>query len=129
MLRQNRATTGSASSSKPDGKATRLPLHIHETEDELFHVCDGELDFQCAGHRTTVLAAARKRQPHSFVVRSSEARWLITTTGGDYERLSAPSGARHDDWPEPLVLTEESSAEIQDVGARHGIRFVGPPLE
>jgi Cupin domain len=68
------------------------PLHVHWTEDELFHVLDGELRLQVADQDLRVGAGeatlAPKGIPHTYRVESPEgARWLVITTRGDFERF------------------------------------------
>ena len=112
------------------------PLHVHDTEDEIFHVRSGELRLvvgdteQRAAAGETLLAP--KGVPHTYVVVSDEgASWLVTTAHGDFERfvraLSRP--AERAELPEPLgPPTPEQEAALGAVAAAHGIRLVGPPL-
>ncbi|MCT2540308.1 cupin domain-containing protein [Sedimentimonas flavescens] len=112
------------------------PLHIHDTEDEVFHVIEGRVRFSVGG-QVTLLAAgqtimAPKGIGHSYVVESHEgAKWLTVTRPGDFEAfvretarpatapgLPAPSGPP----------TPEMAAALTAACARHGIRMVGEPL-
>ena len=67
------------------------PSHVHHTEDELFHLLEGELLFRVADESRQVLAGetflAPKGVPHTYLVVSEEARWLVVTTEGDFERF------------------------------------------
>jgi quercetin dioxygenase-like cupin family protein len=113
------------------------PLHVHHTEDEVFHVLEGELRLQ-AGDREIWLRAgqtllAPRGVPHTYRVESSDgARWLIVTTHGDFERfvraMSRP--AEHSELPARLGPPTPDQAEALAASAReHGIEFVGPPLD
>jgi len=112
------------------------PLHIHDTEDEVFHVFEGRLRFQ-VGSETIELAAgdimlAPKGVPHTFCVDSPEgAHFMTVTQPGDFEAMvrecSRPVG---EGWlPESLPPTPEQVAHLEEVCARHGIRLIGAPLE
>jgi quercetin dioxygenase-like cupin family protein len=112
------------------------PMHIHHTEDEVFHLLEGELrlrighEEQRLGPGQTILAA--KGVPHTYRVESSTgAHWLTVTTRGDFERfvwamarpaeqlfLPPPSG-------EP---TSEAIQHLTEIARTHGIEIVGPPL-
>ena len=112
------------------------PLHVHRTQDEAFHVLAGELRLVVGGEESSVgpgeTALAPKGVPHSYRVESREgARWLVTTTGGDFERfvrrLSRP--AEGDRLPEPAGPPAPEHAEaLARVAKEHGIELVGPPL-
>lgn len=94
------------------------PLHVHRTEDEVFHVLEGEFRFRVGDEEVRVGAGetllAPKGVPHTYRVESAEGRWLVVTTGGDFESLvrAAPPKER---------LPEECAAR--------GIELVGPPLD
>lgn len=68
------------------------PLHIHRTEDEVFHFLEGEFRFQIAGEEqrwgpgTTFLAP--NGVAHTNRVESpAGGRWFTVTTHGDFERF------------------------------------------
>src|SRR5579872_2961600 len=66
------------------------PLHIHR-EDEIFHVLEGTMlvrvdeEDHLLQQGETFLAP--KGRPHSYRVESAEARWLVVTPRGDFERF------------------------------------------
>lgn len=70
------------------------PLHVHSDEDEAFYVLEGELTVHVAGALAIVLRAgdaafAPRGVPHVYVVTSeTPARWIGTTTGGQFASLS-----------------------------------------
>jgi quercetin dioxygenase-like cupin family protein len=112
------------------------PLHVHHTEDELFHILEGEFRFIVDGkeHRAGPgeLIFTRKGVPHTYKVESpAGGRWLVVTTRGDFERfvreLSRPAAR-----PElPVPAGPPTPEEAQALGAaamRHRIELVGPPL-
>jgi quercetin dioxygenase-like cupin family protein len=110
------------------------PLHVHATEDELFHVLEGELRLRVADDELRLgageTAVAPAGVPHTYRVESPRARWLVTTARGDFERfvraLSRP--AEHDGLPPQEPPTPEQVDALARVAAAHGIELVGPPL-
>ena len=113
------------------------PLHIHHTEDEIFHVLEGELRLRTGDAEVTIgpgeTVLASKGVPHTYRVESREgARWLVVTTRGDFERfvrfLSRP--AELSELPEAQGPPTPAQAEALAAAARaHGIELVGPPLD
>lgn len=113
------------------------PLHVHETEDEIFHVLEGELRVRAGdtelriGAGETILAP--KGVPHTYRVESHEgARWLLITRRGDFESfvhsLSRP--AERPELPTPQGPPTPEQADALAAAAReHGIELVGPPLD
>jgi quercetin dioxygenase-like cupin family protein len=113
------------------------PLHLHRTEDEIFHVLEGELRFRIGdadlriGAGKTILA--RKGVPHTYRVESpAGGRWLVITRRGDYERfvrsLSRP--AQRAELPAPQgPPTPEQADALAAAAHEHGIEIVGPPLD
>jgi quercetin dioxygenase-like cupin family protein len=111
-------------------------LHIHRTEDEVFHILEGEFRLkinepeQRLGPGEILLTA--KGVPHTYHVESPEGgRWLTITVRGDFERfvramarpaerlvLPEPAGAPSAEAIQPLTAT----------AAQYGIEIVGPPL-
>lgn len=112
------------------------PLHIHDTEDEVFHVLEGRVRFSVGGKTIEIGAGetimAPKGVPHSYVVESRDgAKWLTVTSPGDFESLvrAASRPATAAGLPEPSgPPTPEMAAHLADLCATHGIRLVGEPL-
>jgi quercetin dioxygenase-like cupin family protein len=108
------------------------PLHIHHREDEWFYVIEGELTLWVGGE--TIVAPAGsfvygpQDIPHTFVVSSESARFLLVVDPGGFEgftrALSEPA-ARLEIPPAP---TEAPDLErVASVAARFGIDIIGPP--
>jgi len=111
------------------------PLHVHQNEDELFHVLDGELTLK-VGDGELVLGAgesalAPKGIAHTYRVDSDTARWLVTTTRGQFETFVRATSrpAERPELPERSAPpTPEQQAALAEVAAANGIALVGPPL-
>jgi mannose-6-phosphate isomerase-like protein (cupin superfamily) len=111
------------------------PLHVHRTEDELFHVLEGELRLRGGDADIRIGAGESLLVPkgvaHTYRVESPDgARWLVITTGGDFERfvreLSRP--AERPGLPTPQPPTPEQADALAGAARQHGIELVGPPL-
>jgi len=112
------------------------PLHIHHTEDELFHVLGGTFRFRIGeeemhlGPGDSLLAP--KGVPHHFIVESPEGgRWFTVSTHSDFERFvreSARRAPRVELPPPPPPPTPLQIGELTDLAARHNIEILGPPL-
>ncbi len=113
------------------------PFHLHRTEDELFHVLDGEYRLkvqdqeQRAGPGTIVLAP--KSVPHTYRVESPQGGRCLTITGrGDFERFVRAMGrpAERLELPKPAGLPSNDALQaLKATAAEYGIEFVGPPLQ
>ena len=111
------------------------PLHVHEREDEIFHVLSGELLLVVDGEELRLGEGETALAPcgvaHTYRVESPQARWLVFTGGGEFERfvreLSRPAEAEGVP-PRTAPPTAEAAEHLAEVGAAHGIAIVGPPL-
>jgi quercetin dioxygenase-like cupin family protein len=111
------------------------PLHVHHTEDEIFHVLEGELRVRVGDSELVVAAGETVIGPrgvaHTYRVESSEARWLVITTRGDFERMvrSMSRPAERPELPEPSGPPTQEQVDALAVACREcGIDLVGPPL-
>ncbi len=108
------------------------PLHRHDVEDELFYVVEGEVWFGCgdidAVHRAGTTVWLPRGEPHTFQIRSDEARVFQVTTPGQFDRFVAALGEPlpTPELPEPGAIDPERVARI---AAEHDIQILGPPPE
>ena len=76
------------------------PLHVHHREDEWFYVTEGELTFWVGGEVIDAPAGSfvygPRGVPHTFMVSSPEARFLLVTEPAGFESfmLRASAGPR-----------------------------------
>jgi mannose-6-phosphate isomerase-like protein (cupin superfamily) len=112
------------------------PLHVHQTEDEVFYVLEGELRVRAGDADVTIGSGeailAPKGVPHTYRVESrAGARWLLITTRGDFESFLR-AVARRAERPElPAAQgppTPEQADALAAAARQHRIEFVGPPL-
>ena len=109
------------------------PFHLHEREDELFFVIEGEVDYLLpdktipAGPGTSVFLP--RGIPHSFRIRTEQAKFLVLVTPGGFEgyfrELSRPAEAATipSDMP---TYSESDLTYFADLAEKYGIRFVTP---
>jgi quercetin dioxygenase-like cupin family protein len=117
----------------PEGDSP--PLHVHGTEDELFHVLEGTMRVRLGDDELVLEAGesvlAPKGVPHTYRVESPRARCLVVTASGDFERFvrAASRPAEAPGLPEPAgPPTPEQVEALTELAARSSIAFVGPPL-
>jgi quercetin dioxygenase-like cupin family protein len=108
------------------------PLHVHHNEDEWFYVLEGELTIWVAG-RTVVAPAGSfvfgpRDVPHTFVVSSDEARFLLVTQDAGFEGFIRTLAT-----PAPVVEIPPAPTAPPDMGpvlaaaAEYGLEILGPP--
>ena len=114
----------------PQGSGS--PLHVHSREDEWFFVLDGELTFWVDG-RTSVAPAGTfvfgpKGIPHTFVVSSERARFLLVAEPAGFERFVRTVGE-----PAPRLEIPPAPSEPPDfdalaaAAAQFDLKIIGPP--
>jgi quercetin dioxygenase-like cupin family protein len=108
------------------------PLHVHHDEHEWFYVLEGELTIWVAGK--TVVAGpgafvfGPRDVPHTFVVSSEQARFLLVTEPAGFEgfirALAVPATA-----PElpPGPASPPDMERVLRAAGEHGIEILGPP--
>lgn len=113
------------------------PLHLHRTQDEMFHVLEGEFRVKVGDEEQRLKAGGMllipKGSPHNYIIESLDGgRWLTITVGMDFEnfvramarpaeRLEIPSSG--EDTSLENLLTNTMTAD------QFGIEIVGPRLE
>src|SRR5262249_43510721 len=110
------------------------PFHLHRTEDELFHILEGEYRLKVqdeerrAGPGSILLLP--KGVPHTYRVESPQGgRCLTITVRGDFERFVCALGrpAERPELPKPAGLPSADAVQaMRATAAQHGIEFVGP---
>jgi quercetin dioxygenase-like cupin family protein len=105
------------------------PMHVHQNEDELFYILDGELTAFC-GVRT--IKAKRgdsvflpRRIPHTFRIESETARALILVTPSGFENYFREIGRPAEQEtlpPSPIIPDLE---HIMRTANEYGVDFTG----
>ena len=99
------------------------PAHVHDHEDEIFVVLEGEITFDVAGERLSRgpmgTAFVRRGTPHSFMTGASGARCLTVLTPGGFEGFFAEMAHGHYQMPQDM-------AAVAAIAERYGSHFAGP---
>jgi quercetin dioxygenase-like cupin family protein len=108
------------------------PLHIHHREHEWFFVIEGELTFWVGGETIVAPAGAfvfgPKGIPHTFLVSSEEARFLLVTEPAGFDQFMRAAGesAPRQEIPPPPTEAPDVAA-LTALAAEYGIEITGPP--
>jgi quercetin dioxygenase-like cupin family protein len=113
-------------------RGTGSPLHVHSREDEWFYVVDGELTIWVDGE--TIVAPAGsfvfgpKGIPHTFIVSSEQARFLLVTEPAGFEQFMRAAGepAARLEIPPPATEPPDVAA-LSAAAAEFGIEITVPP--
>lgn len=101
------------------------PLHLHEAQDEVYFVFDGDYLFQVGERREVVKAGGMiflpRGVPHAFAQLGETGRMLFMFT---------PAG-RMEDYFRRLAALDgpPSPARAAALFADHGMRLIGPPID
>jgi quercetin dioxygenase-like cupin family protein len=117
----------------PFGEAP--PLHVHRSEDEIFHLIRGEMRF-CIGPDTIVAQPGRtvlapRGIAHGFRVISEGGAECLIITHGSFEKMVREMArpADGDAAPEPVALPPAEQARLTEVCKSAGIDLIGPPID
>jgi quercetin dioxygenase-like cupin family protein len=107
------------------------PWHTHHREDETMFVLDGEITVFVGEAQFTAskggLAYLPQNIKHTYVVRSQQARLLVTIAPAGFERFYSDIGVPvvpNEPEPPPLIPDPVTFAKR---AAMYGIEIVGPP--
>ncbi|TDT14526.1 quercetin dioxygenase-like cupin family protein [Ilumatobacter fluminis] len=110
------------------------PLHVHQDEDEIMYVLEGEIRLDLGDTSQIATAGSVVSLPHGvphvFQVESDQARFLTVTSGGKahptFDRFVQELGVETD--PTNLPAPGEiDPGHVAQVCAMHGIEVLGPP--
>jgi len=108
------------------------PLHVHRREDEWFYVIEGELTFWVGGETIVASAGAfvygPRDVPHTFLVSSEQARFLLVVEPGGFDDFVRTLGAPAARLEIPPAASEPPDLDaLVAVAASYGIEILGPP--
>jgi len=114
-----------------ESRGDRLPLHIHQREDEQVVLLGGQITFW-VGDRVHHLQAGQtltlpRGVPHAHRVISEQARILTIATPGGFERLFAELGMPA--LPGSSATPRADVASLAAAAGELGVQIVGPPPE
>jgi len=108
------------------------PLHVHHREDEWFYVTEGELTFWVGGKVIEAPAGSfvygPRGIPHTYLVSSPEARFLVVTEPAGFESFLRAMGQSAPTLTIPPPAAPPSDlAPLIAAAAEYGIEILGPP--
>jgi quercetin dioxygenase-like cupin family protein len=108
------------------------PLHVHHNEDEWFYVIEGELTFWVGGQVITgptgSFVYGPREVPHTFIVSSEQARFLLVVEPAGFEGFVRALGQPAQELVIPPPATEPPDvAAMAALAAEYGIEILGPP--
>jgi quercetin dioxygenase-like cupin family protein len=114
----------------PQGSGS--PLHVHHNEDEWFYVLEGELTFWVGGRLFEAGAGSfvygPREIPHTFVVSSPEARFLLVAEPAGFENFMRTLAQPAESLTIPAPASQPPDpAQMAAVAAEYGIEILGPP--
>jgi mannose-6-phosphate isomerase-like protein (cupin superfamily) len=114
-----------------DPLGTAPPVHIHHREDETFYVAEGEVSFFVGDERIEATAGdyvfAPCDVPHTYLVRSEQARMLVTYAPAGIEQFFIEMGLPVlDERQPPVPVVPDHDTFARAMGA-YGVDLIGPP--
>lgn len=111
---------------------TGSPLHVHHREDEWFYVLEGALTFWVGGETIDAPAGSfvygPRDVPHTFVVSSEQARFLLVTEPAGFEGFMRALGEPAQSMTIPPAPEGPPDMEVvMSLAAEYGIEILGPP--
>ena len=107
------------------------PLHVHHREDEWFYVLEGELTIWRDGELVQAGAGdfvfGPRDVPHTFIVSSDEARFLLATTPADFEGFVRALAQPVETLVDPAPAGPPDMDAIMAAAAEYGVEIIGPP--
>jgi quercetin dioxygenase-like cupin family protein len=108
------------------------PLHVHHREDEWFYVTEGTLTFWVGGEIIEASAGSfvygPRDLPHTFLVTSPQARFLLVTEPAGFESFMRAMGEPAAELTVPPPAPPPSDlAPLVAAAAEYGIEILGPP--
>lgn len=104
---------------------TGIPMHVHEREDELFHVLEGQMEFRVGAELMTATAGTTV-----FLPRNVPHTWMVVGSAPAKTLLSIFPGGAENMWQElsDLPAGPPDMQQVVEICARYGVKFL-PPSE
>ncbi len=114
-----------------DPRGSAPPLHLHREDDELYYVIEGELTVLVGNERIDLSAGDFAFAPHgvvhSYIVRSPQARALVTISPAGLEGMFVEGGVPVAAGQQPAEEVMPPIEEMVELAARYGCEILGPP--
>jgi quercetin dioxygenase-like cupin family protein len=107
------------------------PLHVHHREDEWFYVLEGELTVWLDGRVVQAgpgeFVYGPRDVPHTFIVSSDEARFLLATSPADFEGFVRALAQPVETLANGVPAGPPPMEPVMAAAAEYGLEILGPP--
>jgi quercetin dioxygenase-like cupin family protein len=107
------------------------PLHVHQREDEVFHVVEGRLSVFLPGEQVELSAGDTLRAPrgvqHTYRVESETCRWIVFCQPAGFEEFVREVSQPAPSSELPPAGRPHDLDAIAAAAAAAGIELLGPP--
>lgn len=113
-------------------KGLEAPFHIHENEDEVWRVVEGEVIFYLEEKEIHAIAGDAvfipRGKSHTFRLKTETAKAILSLTSTDFENvireIAIPSVSDHELPTKPI--TKEQAEKLIETGKKNGLTIIAP---
>lgn len=111
-------------------KGLEAPFHIHENEDEIWRVVEGEITFYLEGEEIHTVSGdtvfVPRGKSHTFRLKTETAKAILSLTSTDFEnviREIARPAVSDNDFPNQPI-TKEQAEKLIETGKKNGLTIL-----
>jgi quercetin dioxygenase-like cupin family protein len=97
-----------------------VPMHVHANEDEMFHIVEGEMEFEVGGEKITATAGTTvylpRGVPHAFITRGETTKSMVMTFPSGAEKMFEELSNLPDGPPD--------MEKVLEICGRYGVTFL-----
>lgn len=115
------------------------PPHVHEWEDEIFHILEGRIEFHCGPERFVAdagnYAFVPQGTPHGFTILTPFVRVIVLASSVDgrpvgldryFVAMSEPATSMQLPWNATTCARDDNPEPAVRLAAEYGTRFLSP---
>ena len=113
-------------------KGLEAPFHIHENEDEIWRVVEGEITFYLEGEEIHAVSGdtvfVPRGKSHTFRLKTETAKSILSLTSTDFEnviREIARPVVSDNEFPNQPI-TKEQAEKLIETGKKYGLTILKP---
>ena len=111
-------------------KGLEAPFHIHENEDEIWRVVEGEITFYLEGEEIHTVSGdtvfVPRGKSHTFRLKTETAKAILSLTSTDFEnviREIARPAVSDNEFPNQPI-TKEQAEKLIEIGKKNGLTIL-----